>query len=101
MQTTLNYLFFTGIEIAIISIIMIIFSIAMLCVSKEQLLEDRSEYQVGYDQDQLEGKSVEELLNGLGIVEEHHEYKQYEESGNAVLRKNDYSDYGSQDLTLI
>lgn len=59
LQTSMNYLFFTGIEIAVISIIMIIFSIAMLCVSRQQLLEDRSEYQIGYDQDNLEGKSVE------------------------------------------
>ncbi len=53
MQTSMNYLFFTGIEIAMISIIMIVFSIAMLCVSKTQLLEDKNEYQVGYDQDQI------------------------------------------------
>jgi uncharacterized membrane protein len=59
MQTSMNYLFFTGIEIAMISIIMIVFSIAMLCVSKTQLLEDKNEYQVGYDQDQIEGKSIE------------------------------------------
>ena len=37
-----------------------------------------------------EGKSVEELLNGLGVVEEHHEHHRFEESGNAVLRQNDY-----------
>lgn len=102
LQTSLNYLFFTGIEIAVIAIIMILLSVAVLCVSKAQLLEDRSEYQVGYDQDQIEGKSVEELLNGLGIVEEHHEHHQYEDSGNAVLMKNDYSsEQYSQDLTLM
>jgi hypothetical protein len=38
MQTSLNYLFFTGIEVAVIAIIMIVLSVAMLCVSREQLL---------------------------------------------------------------
>lgn len=68
MQVSLNYLFFTGVEVAVIAIIMIVLSSAVLCVSRSQLLEDRSEYHVGYDQDQLDGKSVEELLNGLAIV---------------------------------
>jgi hypothetical protein len=100
LQTSLNYLFFTGIEVIVIAIIMVVLSVAMLCVSRQQLLEDKTEYQVGYDQDQIEGKSVEELLNGLGIVEEHHEHHQYEDSGNAVLMKNDYSsEHFSQDLT--
>lgn len=53
LQTSLNYLFFTGFEVAIIAIIMMVLSIAMLCVSRAQLLEDRNEYQVGYDQDQI------------------------------------------------
>jgi hypothetical protein len=38
MQTSLNYLFFTGIEVAVIAIIMIVLSVAMLCVSRAQLL---------------------------------------------------------------
>jgi hypothetical protein len=45
---------------------------------------------------------VEELLNGLAIVEEHHEHNDYSDSGNAVFVKNDCSsDNFSQDLTLM
>ena len=45
---------------------------------------------------------MEELLNGLAVVEEHHEHHDYSDSGNAVLMKNDYSsDHFSQDLTLM
>lgn len=38
MQTSLNYLFFTGVEVAVIAIIMIVLSSAVLCVSRAQLL---------------------------------------------------------------
>lgn len=68
-QSSLNYLFFTGIEITIISIIMMILSICMLCVSRQQLLEDKSEYQIGYDNDEMQSKSIEQMLNGIVVVE--------------------------------
>lgn len=72
LQTSLNYLFFTGLEVTIIAVIMLVMSIAMLCVPKKQLLEDRQEYQSGFGQDELEGKSNEALVDALGVVEEHH-----------------------------
>ena len=38
LQSSLNYLFFTCLEVTIVSLLMIILSIVMLCVPKEQLL---------------------------------------------------------------
>lgn len=72
LQTSLTYLFFTGLELAIISVLMMIFSVIFQCLPKDYLLEKKDEYQQGFDQDQLDGKSMEEIMLGMGIIEEEH-----------------------------
>jgi hypothetical protein len=47
LQSTMNYLFFSCIEVAIMSVLMIIFSIAMLCVPASQLIETKKDYKFG------------------------------------------------------
>ncbi len=51
------------------SILMIILSIVMLCVPKEQIIEDKAEYSYGRDEDNLEGPSLQEAL---AVQEEEH-----------------------------
>ena len=48
-----------------VSVIMIILSLVVLCVPKEQLLEDKKEYTYGHDEDQLEGPSLQEVLQAV------------------------------------
>lgn len=38
---------------------MTVLSIVMLCVPKKLVIENKEEYQVGFDNFQLEGKSIE------------------------------------------
>ena len=40
----------------------------MLCVPKEQLLEDKKEFSYGHDEDQADGPSLQQVLQ---VVEEH------------------------------
>jgi hypothetical protein len=59
LQSSMNYLFFSCLEVAIVSVLMIVFAIALLCVPPEQLLELKSDYKLGTDQAQLEGASLQ------------------------------------------
>ena len=49
LQSSMNYLFFSCLEVAILSVLMIVFAIALLCVPPEQLLELKSDYKLGAD----------------------------------------------------
>ena len=73
------------------SVVMIVLSIVMLCVPREQLLEDKKEYSYGYDQDQLEGPSLQEVLQ----VEEHNSNAEMSEGGKLVMRKGYNSEESS------
>lgn len=68
LQSSLNYLFFSCIEVAIVSVLMLTLSIVMLCIPREQLIEDKGDYRLGHDNDQLEGPSLQEIMSGLGVV---------------------------------
>lgn len=98
LQSETNYLFFSCLEVAIVSVLMIILSIVMLCIPKEQLIEDKGEYKYGHDEDNLEGPSLQEAL---AVEEEYHSNGEVcSNSGSAVMRKQSHSEQASQDITL-
>jgi hypothetical protein len=78
-----NYLFFCCLEVAIIGVLMLVLAIVMLCIPKEQLLEDKAEYKYGQDEEQLEGPSLQEAL---GVEEEYHSQGEVH-SGSAMAAK--------------
>jgi hypothetical protein len=84
LQTSLNFLFFTGLEVAILAVLMSVLSLVLFCVPARQLLEAKEDYALGHDQDALEGKSIEEMVQGLNIEEEeaHPDF-----TGSQVLRQ--------------
>jgi hypothetical protein len=69
----MNYLFFTGLEVTIIAVIMIILNFILLCIHKDQLVEMKQEYHLGFDNDQIEGKSIAEMLNAQAMGEEYND----------------------------
>lgn len=84
LQTSLNFLFFTGLEVAILAVLMSVLSLVLFCVPAKQLLETKEDYALGHDQDGLEGKSIEEMVQGLNIEEEeaHPDF-----TGSQVMRR--------------
>jgi hypothetical protein len=101
LQTSLTYLFFSCLEVAILSVIMLVLAVAMLCVPKEQLLEDKKEYTYGHDQGD-EGPSLQEVLQ---VVEEHHsQHELHSDSGQTVMardRGSQSDEATSQDIGLL
>lgn len=68
---------------------MIILSIVLLCVPKQQLTEDKGEYKYGHDEENLEGPSLQEVL---AVEEEYHSNGEVcSNSGSAVMRKQSHS----------
>ena len=48
LQTSMNYLFFTSIEVAVIGVIMIILSILQALIPKKYILEKKDDYKQGF-----------------------------------------------------
>ena len=70
LQTTMNYLFFTSMEVTVFSIIMIIISILQSFTPKGYVMENKNEYKHGQDQQNLEGESLDEVMMGIDVIEE-------------------------------
>lgn len=69
LQVKMNYLFFTSLEAAAVSVIMVILSIVQSLSPKGYTLEKKEEYKQGHDSDGIDGQSLSEMMVKMGIVE--------------------------------
>ena len=105
LQVTMNYLFFTSMEVTILSIMMVIISILQTFTPKGYVMENKDEYRQGHDHHNIEGESLDEVMMGIAVVEEeYHEGKEISSEAGEVNNAQKYSDgddqYSDGDATM-